>query len=119
VPSATDLLGAVREFLEGDVVTASEGRLRFHARVAANVVAMVARELTLGPGQAAAHAERLSRLGVEDDAALARGIRNGELDDRLVEVTASVRADVVDKLRVANPHYMDDDRPGASARGVG
>jgi hypothetical protein len=117
VPAAADLLAAVREFLEADVVPATEGRLRFHARVAANVLAMVTRELALGPAQAAAHAERLSRLGVEDDASLARAIRNGDLDDRLAEVTASVRADVVDKLAVANPGYMDDDDLGAPRSG--
>jgi len=105
VPSALDLLDAVREFLERDVVPATEGRLRFHARVAANVVSMAMRELELGPELAAAHAERLARLGVRDDAALAAAIRTGELDDRLDEVRALVRASVEDKLRVANPGY--------------
>jgi hypothetical protein len=118
VPSAMDLLAAVREFLEGDVVPATEGRVKFHARVAANVLAMVVRELALGPAQAAAHAEGLSRLGVDDDSALARAIRSGALDDRLDEVTALVRADVVDKLRVANPGYMDGNGdPGGSGTG--
>ncbi|HUO47263.1 MAG TPA: DUF6285 domain-containing protein [Acidimicrobiales bacterium] len=107
VPAAADLLQAVREFLEADVVPATEGRVRFHTRVAANVVAMVARELELGAAMAAAHAQRLARLGVEDDEALARAIRSGSLDERLDEVTALVRDSVVDKLRVANPRYMD------------
>ena len=42
-PSLVQLLEAVGEFLESDVLAATEGRVRFHARVAANVVAMAAR----------------------------------------------------------------------------
>jgi len=105
-PSAVELLQAVREFLESDVVPATEGRLRFHARVAANVAGMVGREIELGPAQAVAHGRRLAQLGMADDAALARAIRAGELDGRLAEVTSIVRAGVADKLRVANPAYL-------------
>jgi hypothetical protein len=117
VPSAVDLLRAVREFLERDVVPVTEGRLKFDARVGANVLAMVVRELELGPAMAGAHAQRLARLGVEDDAALARAIRTGAFDDRLDEVTALVRDSVVDKLRVANPAYMGDTDQGPDALG--
>ena len=49
VPSAPELLDAVREFLESEVIPHTEGRRRFEARVAANVVAMVKREMILGP----------------------------------------------------------------------
>ncbi len=105
-PSAAELLDAVREFLESDVMAATEGRVRFHARVAANVVAMVARELVLGPEQAAAHMARLAGLGVHSDAELAAAIRSGALDARADEVRAAVRATVADKLAVANPGYL-------------
>jgi hypothetical protein len=113
VPSASALLDAVREFLEAEVLPVTEGRVRFHVRVATNVVAMVARELVLGPGHAAAHAARLDRLGVHSDAELAASIRSGALDARADEVRAEVRATVADKLAVANPGYLrragDDD----------
>jgi hypothetical protein len=115
MPAAADLLEAVREFLVSDVIPNTEGRLRFHARVAANVVGMVVREMALGPDQATAHAARLARLGVVDDAALAQAIRTGALDDRLDEVRALVRDGVADKLRVANPGYLD----GSDAAGDG
>jgi hypothetical protein len=105
VPSAAGLLDAVREFLESDVLAATEGRVRFHVRVAANVVGMVAREIVLGPEQAAEHARRLQALGMGSDAELAAAIRSGALDWRAEEVRAVVRATVADKLAVANPAY--------------
>ena len=67
-PNAAELLAAVREWIERDVMSSTEGRLRFHARVAANVLATVERELALGAEQEAAHAERLAELDVADDA---------------------------------------------------
>ena len=108
VPTAAQLVEAVREFLEGDVSAATEGRVRFHARVAANVCAIVERELALGPAQAQAAAGRLASLGVADDAELAVAIRRGDYDDRYAEVAAAVRATVRDKLLVANPKYLDN-----------
>jgi hypothetical protein len=112
VPTAAELAEAVREFLEREVMPATDGRLRFLARVAANVVAQLERELVLGPEQRAAHAERLASLGVRDDGELCAAIRAGALDDRMQEVLAAVRAGVVDKLRVANPRHL---RPGDAA----
>ncbi len=105
-PTAAELVEAVREFLEGDVMAATEGRVRFHARVAARVLATVQRELEAGDAPARAHAARLATLGVADEAGLAAAIRSGALDDRWDEVVAVVRATVVDKLAVANPGYV-------------
>ncbi len=47
-PTASELLEAVREFLLGGVMPATTGQVAFHARVAANALAIVARELELG-----------------------------------------------------------------------
>ncbi|MFI9557288.1 DUF6285 domain-containing protein [Nonomuraea endophytica] len=103
VPDAAQLVAAVRQFLEADVLPAVEGRVRFHTRVAINVLGMVEREIELGPAQAAEHAERLAGLGVGSDAELATRIREGRADDPalLAALTAAVRA----KLDVANPGY--------------
>jgi len=106
IPSAAELLDAVRHFLETEVLPVTEGRVRFHVRVAANVVGTVAREIVLGPEQAAAHAARLEGLGVHSDAELAAAIRSGALDSRWEEVRAAVGATVRDKLAVANPGYL-------------
>jgi hypothetical protein len=61
-PDALELLRAVERFLEVEVVPALDGVLRFHARVAANVVAIVARELETQEGQLRSEWEGLSRL---------------------------------------------------------
>jgi hypothetical protein len=101
-----ELLEAVREWLDRDVIPTTEGRLRFHARVASNVLGMVEREIELGPAQEAKHRERLARLGVTDDAELASAIRRREFDDRAEELRALLAESVLDKLAVANPRYI-------------
>jgi hypothetical protein len=107
-PTAAELVEAVRAFLEDDVLDATSGRVRFHTRVAVNVLAMVEREIELGPAQADAHRERLAALGFVSDDELAAAIRSGALDDRYDEVKDAVWASVADKLAVANPTYADD-----------
>lgn len=47
-PTASELLDAVRGYLTDQVMPGTSGQLAFHARVAANVLAIVARELDLG-----------------------------------------------------------------------
>ena len=104
-PTAIELLESVREWLDREVIPATDGRLRFHARVASNVLGMVEREIELGPAQEAAHRERLAQLGVADDAELAAGIRARAFDDRAEEVRDLLAEAVRDKLAVANPRY--------------
>jgi len=106
VPTAGELAEAVREYLERDVAPELDGRLRFLTRVAVNVMAQLERELELGPELARAHRERLTTLGLADDAGLVRAIRDGSLDDRMDDVVAATRASVVGKLRIANPRYL-------------
>jgi hypothetical protein len=102
----------VREFLERDVMPATEGRVQFHTRVAVNALGMVERELTDGPAFAAAERARaVSLLGRDDDPRalereIAAGIRDGSLEDRIDAVRAHVRATVREKLLVANPGYL-------------
>ena len=106
-PTAAELVEAVREFLERDVMSVADGRVAFHGRVAANVLGMVERELADAGASEVAHAERLAALGFADDGALSAAIRSGSLDDRWDEVVAAVAADVADKVAIANPKYAD------------
>jgi hypothetical protein len=110
-PSAAELLEAVREFVERDVQPALEGREAFHARVAANALGIVERELVLGPAVEAPAVERISavlgRTGTPRElvTALATAIREGSVDDQADEVVDAVVALVVAKLTIANPKY--------------
>jgi hypothetical protein len=108
LPTAGEMVEAVREFLERDVMNATEGRVQFHTRVAVNVLKMVERELSSGEEQANVHATRLATLGVSSEKELSDAIASGALDDRLADVVAVVRATVADKLAVANPSYGDN-----------
>jgi aminoglycoside phosphotransferase (APT) family kinase protein len=108
-PSGPGLLRAVREFLATEI-TASDPRLAFHARVAANALRIAEREAMLGAGHARDHRARLDALGCADDAGLCAAIRDGSLDHRFGDVVAAVRAMTVDKLAVANPGHLA--RPG-------
>jgi aminoglycoside phosphotransferase (APT) family kinase protein len=105
-PTATELLAAVREWVEDDVRGATEGRVAFHARVAANALRVVERELALAPAHRAAHAAGLARLGCADDAELAVRIRAGELDDSAEEVREILGVAVRSKLEVSNPRWL-------------
>ena len=111
-PSVAQLVEAVREWMERDVLPATDGRLKFHSRVAINMLSMVERELELADEHAVRHGVRLAALGVESDRDLADAVRRGDFDDRLGELKAALRSHVDDKLAVANPRYVDDDRRG-------
>ena len=107
-PTAAELVEAVREYVERAVMERSDGGARFEARVARNALAVVERELRLGPELVAAHARRLGALGFESDAALASAIRAGDLDDDDVwpPVATALAASARDQLLVANPGYL-------------
>ena len=111
-PTAAQLIEAVREYLDHDVRDATDGRVRFHARVAANVLAMVERELADGERQRAAHQDRLSELGVADDSQLAAAIRSGAIEVESPLLGAVLWEATLAKVAVANPDYLEPgDRP--------
>jgi hypothetical protein len=125
-PTALELLEAVRSFIEDDVVPVLDGRRRFRALVAANVLAIVRREwegeeaalldeweglvTLLGdePGQPPARLGALREAVRTLDEELARRIRAGEADTGPWRdaVRAHVRDAVLEKLRVANPRFV-------------
>jgi hypothetical protein len=105
-PTAAQLAEAVEGFLREEVMPAVEGRLAFQTLVAANVMAILGRELTEGPAAAAAHHERLASLGIADDTALVEAIRNGDLDGRFGELLTALRPSVEANLKIANPKHL-------------
>ncbi|MGV0837195.1 DUF6285 domain-containing protein [Mycolicibacterium thermoresistibile] len=101
-PTAAELVAAVAEFLETDVREACAGQVNFHARVAANVLRIVERELL---DESTAADEALADLGFSDEAQLVAAIRAGELDHRAEQVSACLRTLVRHRLAVAHPGY--------------
>jgi len=115
-PTATELVAAVRAFLEEDVMPAVDGRIAFHTRVAVNALGIVERELELGPAleeteRARAVALLGTRASTDDttsalETTLAAAIRAGDLGLDDPAVVEHVRQTVGDKLRIANPKYV-------------
>ena len=102
-PTAAELIAAVAEFLDTEVRSATTGDVNFHARVAANALRMVERELTSSGADLVSAA--LAELGFVDEAALAAAIRAGELDDRDADVQKCLRTVVGHRLDAAHPGY--------------
>lgn len=102
-PTAAELVAAVAEFLDTEVRDGVGGAVGFHARVAANALRMVERELLAGTP--AAVGEALVGVGFDTEEALAAAIRAGDLDTRPEDVTACLRTLVGYRLAVAHPGY--------------
>ena len=125
-PTTLELLAAVRGFLEEDLGPALEGRRRFHALVAANVLRIVERELggeeellgrqwqrlaalfDLAASEKPQATSTLRAAVGELETRLAARIRSGDADsgEFAERVRAHVRATVVEKLAVANPRFL-------------
>jgi Domain of unknown function (DUF6285) len=107
-PTADELIAAVADFLEREVGPALSGRIAFHAKVAANALRIVERELRDGPAAAEADLARLRELTGADgtlpelNAMLAQRIRDGAapagLHDHLVR-------SVLARIAIDNPGY--------------
>lgn len=110
-PSAAQLIAAVRDFLEQVAQPQLSGHSAFHARVAANALAIVLRELSLGAEQDAAERERLRALLGSDgpleaqNRALCRAIRAGEIALDTPGLLEHLRATTLAKLAVDQPGY--------------
>ena len=105
-PTASELVQAVREWMEQDLMKGVEPRLVFHLRVAMNMLDIVDRELQLGAPMEDRHADLLQSLDVADDVELAQKIRTGDFDEDLSSLLAALRPVIEDKVRVANPKYL-------------
>lgn len=123
-PTFDELLSAVERFLDQEVVANAEGARRFHARVAANVLGIVRRELEredeqltgewsglgelLGPAEAPPGRAGLRQAIGARNAELCRRIRSGDADAGAFRdaVVAHLRRTVRDKLLVSNPGWL-------------
>ncbi|HSD25389.1 MAG TPA: DUF6285 domain-containing protein [Solirubrobacterales bacterium] len=113
-PGSAELLDSVAEYLFAELRPEVPGGQRFKVLVAANVCAVVAREIRAGEQP---DREDLALFGellgkeVEDArtaaAELSRLIRSGELDERIGELTPRLEEHVRRKLEIARPGYAE------------
>ena len=125
-PTAAELIAAARMQLEQQVIPSiAEPRLRFQTLVAANVLAIVERELAAGETQLAAAWRRMADLegygaeqptgqalhtAVEDQMRrLCQDIRAGNYDDGAGRqaLLAHLRHTAEGELAVANPRFLE------------
>lgn len=110
-PDGAALLDAVEALLRDEIVPRLDGAVAYHARIAASIVAIVARRLRLAPAAEAEELDRLQALVSEErdlsalTAALAAQLRTGALaiDDPAVadHLWRTTRA----KLAIDQPRY--------------
>jgi hypothetical protein len=110
-PTAGELLEIVAEFLRAQVIPELDGRTAFHARVAANVLDIVRRELALAPDALDAETERLrALLAAEGDGEglnreLCARLAAGAIDPAAPELLRHLWATTLDTVAVDQPAY--------------
>ena len=116
-PTAAELLDSVAEYLFAELRPEVPREQRFKVLVAANVCAVVAREISAGDEPDREDLELFNELLGEqvDDpraaaAELSRRIRSGELDDRIAGLAPRLEEYVRRKLEIARPGYSESDK---------
>lgn len=109
-PSLAELVKAVRDFLENKALPELKGHTAFHARVAANALAIAARQLEQGAAADEAELKRLRALLGRDGSleelnrALCRAIQ-GRLDIGSLELRQHLEATTRAKVEIDQPNY--------------
>jgi hypothetical protein len=116
-PDAAELVEAVREFIEGEVLPAIlDARLKFRVLVAANALSIAQRDLQMADELVGEEVELLEKLtgsrasGTARERSanlsreLARRIRRGDVPPGALEVLRRI-AEL--KLRAASPRYLE------------
>ena len=110
-PTPAEVIGAVAAFLKTVVAAETTGATSFQARVAANALEMMKRELETAPAEDAAELERLRTLLGQDGALLdlnvelSRRIEAGEIDLATPGLKDHLWATTLAKLAVDQPTY--------------
>lgn len=110
-PTPPEVLAAVAAFLRTVVAVETKGATSFQARVAANALEMMRRQLELAPAAEADERERLAALLrregslFELNTELARRLEAGEVDLSTPGVRAHLWMTTMAKLAVDQPTY--------------
>jgi aminoglycoside phosphotransferase (APT) family kinase protein len=112
LPRVDELVTGVRDFLRGDVMEGTEGRVRFMARVASNALDIVARDLVVGERHRSEEHKRLRDLLACDDTleALRWQLVEALRDDKPLPVDAEglahhLRTTVINQIAIDQPRY--------------
>lgn len=119
-PGAHDLVGTVREYLDGLAAKLDEEH-RFDLRVATHLLGIAERELRDRPDFTAEESDEIRALTAAEDgedevAALCRALRAGDLDDRWDEAFAAVNRTVELKMAVVRPSALEQAEKGEQSR---
>jgi hypothetical protein len=110
-PSIFELVEAVRDFIEKRAMPELKGHTAFHARVAANALGIVARELSQGPASLAEERQRLAALLGHDGTTeelnreLCKRIRDGAMSLETPGLAAHLERTTRDKVEIDQPNY--------------
>jgi len=110
-PTAAELTEAVRRFLDEQAAPRLEGRDAFLAKVAANALAAVERELEQAPAAEAAARQRLAALLGHDGSfeslnlELCEKLESGDFDLATPGVLAHLKASTIDQVKIDQPGY--------------
>jgi hypothetical protein len=110
-PSMLELVSAVRDFIEQRAMPELKGHTAFHARVAANALGIVARELEHGASTGDAERARLAALLGHDGAPvdlnreLCAAIRAGKIGLDTPGLTEHLTLTTRDKVGIDQPNY--------------
>lgn len=110
-PSMLELVTAVRDFIEQRAMPELKGHTAFHARVAANALSIVKRELETGGPSAAAEHGRLKTLLNQDGTLMAlnrelcRRIRDGAISLATPGLAEHLAQTTQDKVAIDQPNY--------------
>ena len=112
-PSTSELVEAVKRFIDDTAAPQLTGHAAFHARVASNVLATVLRELEQRPvGEADERTRLLALLGAGLDTPLAElnselceRIRTGAMDVSTPGLLEHLKTTTIAQLSVDQPHY--------------
>jgi len=110
-PSMRELVDAVREFLETKAMPELKGHTAFHARVAANALAIVVRELDESPKSGQEEKARLRGLLAKDgtldelNRELCKRIRSGKFTMATPGLIEHLEKTTRDKVAIDQPGY--------------
>ncbi|MEJ0024648.1 MAG: DUF6285 domain-containing protein [Rhizomicrobium sp.] len=110
-PSMLELVSAVRDFIEQRAMPELKGHTAFHARVAANALGIVARELEHGTVSGEAERARLASLLGHDGALdalnreLCKKIRDGRVGLETPGLAEHLALTTRDKVVIDQPNY--------------